>query len=53
MLTDTISEGDDVELSAFTYAWDNAKDYVYGITKVEFINIAGSVIKSYNDQDIL
>lgn len=50
VLTDTISEGDDVELSAFTYAWDNAKDYVYGITKVEFINIAGSVIKSYNDR---
>ena len=50
VLTYTISEGDDVELSAFTYAWDNAKDYVYGITKVEFINIAGSVIKSYNDR---
>ena len=49
-LTEAISEGDSVELSAFTYAWDNAKDYVYGITKVEFLNIGGSVIKSYNDQ---
>ena len=27
-----------------------AKDYVYGITKVEFLNIGGSVVKSYNDQ---
>ena len=50
MLTEAINEGDSVELSAFTYAWDNAKDYVYGITKVEFLNIGGSVIKSYNDQ---
>lgn len=49
-LTEAIREGDSVELSAFTYAWDNAKDYVYGITKVEFLNIGGSVVKSYNDQ---
>ncbi len=49
-LTDSINEGDSVELSAFTYAWENASDYVYGITKVEFLNIGGSVIKSYNDQ---
>ena len=49
-LTEAINEGDSVELSAFTYAWDNAKDYVYGITKVEFLNIGGSVVKSYNDQ---
>lgn len=49
-LTEAINEGDNVELSAFTYAWDNAKDYVYGITKVEFLNIGGSVVKSYNDQ---
>ncbi len=49
-LTEAINEGDNVELSAFTYAWDNAKDYVYGITKVEFLNIGGNVVKSYNDQ---
>lgn len=49
-LTEAINEGDNVELSAFTYAWDNVKDYVYGITKVEFLNIGGSVVKSYNDQ---
>lgn len=49
-LTEAINESDSVELSAFTYAWENAKDYVYGITKVEFLNIGGSVVKSYNDQ---
>lgn len=49
-LTEAINEGDSVELSAFTYAWENASDYVYGITKVEFLNIGGSVVKSYNDQ---
>ena len=49
-LTEAINEGDNVELSAFTYSWDNAADYVYGITKVEFLNIGGSVVKSYNDQ---
>lgn len=49
-LTEAINEGDSVELSAFTYSWDNAADYVYGITKVEFLNIGGSVVKSYNDQ---
>ena len=26
------------------------KRQVYGITKVEFLNIGGSVVKSYNDQ---
>ena len=49
-LTEAINEGDSVELNAFTYAWENASDYVYGITKVEFLNIGGSVVKSYNDQ---
>lgn len=49
-LTEAINEGDSVELSAFTYAWENASNYVYGITKVEFLNIGGSVVKSYNDQ---
>lgn len=32
-LTSDIKSGDDVKLVAYTWAWANASDYVYGIIK--------------------
>ena len=51
-LANPIKAGQDIMLVAFTYAWDNASDYVYGITKVEFIDAKGHIIKTMNDVSI-
>ena len=48
-LNAVVKKGDSVKLSAFTYSWADAKDYVYGITKLEFMNEEGKIIKAYND----
>ena len=40
-LTSEIKSGDDVKLVAYTWAWANANDYVYAVTKVEYINAVG------------
>ncbi len=51
-LVQEIKTGDQVDISAFTYSWDNAKDYVYGITKVEFYDEKGHILKTIIDKDI-
>ena len=51
-LTNAINSGDDVKLVAYTWAWSNASDYVYGITKVEYINAVGQVVKAVTDRTI-
>ena len=43
-LTNAIEAGNEFEITAFTYAWDNASDYVYAITKIEFIDDSGKVV---------
>ena len=43
-LTNPISEGQSYEVSAFTYAWSNASDYVYAVSKVEFLDADGNVL---------
>lgn len=45
-LNDAIAVGNDVKLSAFTWCFSNAVDYVYGITKVEYINENGVVVRT-------
>lgn len=45
-LNDAIAVGNDVKLSAFTWCFSNAVDYVYGITKVEYINENGAVVRT-------
>ena len=51
-LENPIKAGQSILLLAFTYTWDNASDYVYGITKVEFIDAKGHIIKTMNDVSI-
>lgn len=51
-LTSAIAEGDEVELTAYTYAWNEAADYVYGITKVEYVNEVGQILKVITDRTI-
>lgn len=41
--------GQDYEIKAFTYANQNASDYVYGITKVEFLDAEGNILKTITD----
>ena len=43
-LTNAINPGNDVMLVAYTWAWANASDYVYAVTKVEYINDVGQVV---------
>ena len=43
-LTNPISEGQSYAISAFTYSWSNASDYVYAVSKVEFLDAEGNVI---------
>ena len=43
-LTNPIAEGQSYEVSAFTYAWSNANDYVYAVSKVEFLDSDGNVL---------
>ena len=51
-LSNAINSGDDVKLVAYTWAWSNESDYVYGITKVEYINAVGQVVKAVTDRTI-
>ena len=53
LLVQKIKTGDQVDISAFTYAWENAKDYVYGITRVEFYDEKGHILKTIIDKDFL
>ena len=43
-LTNAIAEGQSYEVTAFTYAWANASDYVYAVSKVEFLDAEGNVV---------
>lgn len=45
-LKNAIASGNDVKLSAFTWCFSHAVDYVYGITKVEYINENGEVVRT-------
>ena len=45
-LTNPIASGNSYELSGFTFAWNNAVDYVYAITKVEYLDADGKVLKT-------
>ena len=45
-LTNPIASGNSYEISGFTYAWNNASDYVYAITKVEYLDAEGNVLKT-------
>ena len=42
-LTNAIAEGQSYELTAFTYSWSNASDYVYAVSKIEFLDAEGNV----------
>lgn len=43
-LTNAIAEGDTYTISGVTYSWTGAEDYVYAVTKVEFLDDSGAVL---------
>ena len=45
-LKNAIASGNDVKLSAFTWCFSHAVDYVYGIKKVEYVNENGEVVRT-------
>ena len=51
-LKNPIAAGDDVKLTAYTWAWNGAKEHVYGITKVEFFDADGHAIYAITDRTI-
>ena len=51
-LKNPIAVGDKVDVSVYTWAWSNASDYVYGITKIEYINNVGQVVKAVTDRTL-
>ena len=51
-LTNPIATGDDVRLTAYTWAWNGAKEHVYGITKVEFFDAYGHAMYAITDRTI-
>ena len=51
-LTNAIAEGDKVKLTAYTYAWNGAADYVYAVTKVEFFDAEGHALYAITDRTI-
>lgn len=51
-LTNAIVEGDKVKLTAYTYAWNGAADYVYAVTKVEFFDAEGHALYAITDRTI-
>lgn len=51
-LKNPIAAGDDVKLTAYTWAWNGAKEHVYGITKVEFFDADGHAMYAITDRTI-
>lgn len=51
-LKNPIAAGDDVKLTAYTWAWNGAKEHVYGITKVEFFDVDGHAMYAITDRTI-
>ncbi|MCC8192125.1 MAG: FIVAR domain-containing protein [Ruminococcus sp.] len=43
-LSKTIAEGNSYSVDVDTWAWGNANDYVYAVTKVEFLDSTGTVL---------
>ena len=43
-LENAIEAGNEFDITVFTYAWNNAADYVYAITKVEFLDKDGNLL---------
>ncbi len=51
-LTEAIKAGDSIELIMATFSWDDAKDYVYGITAIEFVDADNNSLGAYIDADV-
>ena len=52
-LSSAIKSGDEISVEVFTYSWGDAIDYVYGITKVEFLDNQNILCKTITDRTIL
>lgn len=51
-LSAAIKAGDSIEIIMTTFSWDDAKDYAYGVTAIEFVDANDKVLGSYIDADV-
>ena len=45
-LSKAIEAGQSYELTGFTYSWEKLTDYAYGVTRIEFIDDNGKILKT-------
>ena len=50
-LSNQIKNGDSYSVYASTYSWDDAKDYVYLIRCVEFLDASGNILKTIGNSN--
>ncbi len=46
-----ISTGDSISITAATYSWNEAADYVFTVTKLEYLDADGKVLKTVSGAD--
>ncbi len=51
-LSAAIKAGDSIEIIMTTFSWDDAKDYAYGVTAIEFVDANDKALGSYIDADV-
>lgn len=51
-LSAAINAGDSIELRMATFSWDDAADWVYAVTAVEFVDADDKLLGSYIDKDV-
>lgn len=52
-LSSAIKSGEEISIEVFTYSWEEAASYVYGITKVELLDNQNILCKTITDRTIL
>ena len=52
-LSSAIKSGEEISIEVFTYSWEDAASYVYGITKVELLDNQNILCKTITDRTIL
>ncbi len=52
-LSAAIKSGEEISIEVFTYSWEDAASYVYGITKVELLDNQNILCKTVTDRTIL
>ena len=51
-LTSPIESGKSYSIIGYTYGYSNAKDYIFAITKIEFLDDTGHILKTITDATV-